>query len=794
MPVTFPTVARFPGDNQRGLNLNLPFPRIATVNGYGAAAVPQPPDPVAFARFGLIICASLATDPTSLRAAAPGSIILAYFDSSQVQVNGVATGVPFNGIVVDPRWWMTNAGTQLNAALTNVAGSFTCNTPVVAWPSTPFALQVTDKTNYEVMNCTAVASAGGVDTLTVTRNVWNSVGTAFATGARVAALSRVGSSSTVYWANITPFCPRDGTNRQWVDYASQFIQTQLGTFPGYDGVFLDAANQFFNPSPNSADADQNNQIDPVPGDGPTPGPTIVTSAGVLVTVAPQAGIENHLNQLVNRLRNLTSNAPKVILTNGSGYPYNTDGMFHEVWDTDFFGNPGPYHHSYKMFNAINTTTKDTAQYPVTILNEVAISSGSAVTGANTNPYTYNFQNMRFMLAAACMGNGFAVYDWSTLFHGQTWMFDEQYKALGTALTAPVLTTDTQLSVVSSASFNVGDVIRVPHAVKSTNYPSYNGSNTGDELMTVTAIPNSTTLTVTRNDPVKGTQIVGTAVFTQAMVNKGIGWLGQPKANAIMNTALLSTINHPTVTNPGFETSAIVAGTSNPVQSTFTGWGLAPNASAGNQPPQALYVADTTTFHSGTQSLKISSVVPTISGGAFTYFNVKVTQLVTANVASSGIPVIISFWAKGTKNQIIALRYMDHTGVTTYGQQQWWITNEWTQYYMVATSTADATGIFLAFNLSGYPGDVWLDDVNVYFGNAVTDDPFTFTRDFDNGLVVMNGTNNPQSIVLPSITGPYTNYKKLQGSQDTINNNGTVIAPGNTILVSSLDALFLMKIP
>lgn len=99
---------------------------------------------------------------------------------------------------------------------------------------------------------------------------------------------------------------------------------------------------------------------------------------------------------------------------------------------------------------------------------------------------------------------------------------------------------------------------------------------------------------------------------------------------------------------------------------------------------------------------------------------------------------------------------------------------------VMTFTASTTGTSnISFNVGREDIPLWLDDVYLFEGNANI-----FTREFQNGLVVVNATSKSKTVDLG------TPYLRIKGTQDPVNNGSTV----TSVTIGPNDAAILVASP
>src|SRR5581483_7292704 len=125
----------------------------------------------------------------------------------------------------------------------------------------------------------------------------------------------------------------------------------------------------------------------------------------------------------------------------------------------------------------------------------------------------------FNLGTDLMGNGYYVYDYGTLAHGQTWWYDEYDNGAGSSLTSQISSSQTTIPLASGTGnrFQVGDVVRVPES----RYDTSQAGAQDDEQMLVTAVSGDI-LSVQRgyNGTLAAAHPALTKVLTQAQIASG----------------------------------------------------------------------------------------------------------------------------------------------------------------------------------------------------------------------------------------------------------------------------------
>jgi len=132
----------------------------------------------------------------------------------------------------------------------------------------------------------------------------------------------------------------------------------------------------------------------------------------------------------------------------------------------------------------------------------------------------------------------------------------------------------------------------------------------------------------------------------------------------------------------------------------------------------------------------------------------------------GVICDVTFWAKSNTQRTITLSAQkgspDWRG---YGlSRHVFIDTNWKKYTVSFAATETTNDARIQFLFGETAGTVWLDDVSV-----VVRPPDVYQRKFSNGLVMLNGSRTPQTIVV----GP--GYARLQGQQapryETIQDDG-----------------------
>lgn len=121
----------------------------------------------------------------------------------------------------------------------------------------------------------------------------------------------------------------------------------------------------------------------------------------------------------------------------------------------------------------------------------------------------------------------------------------------------------------------------------------------------------------------------------------------------------------------------------------------------------------------------------------------------------GVTYDVTFWAKGSEaREIVVATMRGSPPWTNYGLfKEVAIDGEWREYHLTFTANANTNNSRLQFMFGRSPGTIWIDDVRL-----VERPPDVMRREFENGLVLLNASREPQTITL----GP--GYRRLKGIQ------------------------------
>lgn len=244
-----------------------------------------------------------------------------------------------------------------------------------------------------------------------------------------------------------------------------------------------------------------------------------------------------------------------------------------------------------------------------------------------------------------------------------------------------------------------------------------------------------------------------------------GWLGQPVTDSYqMITTDFSSSPDLLTTNQGFETAG-----ASPTQ--LIGWNVGANGGS-----QVVVTRDTTTAAEGTASVKVhidqlGEVEGNISLAPATTFAIAAYQQYS-----------VTFWAKASTPRPVVLSMTSNTWPAPSVP----VTTEWRRFQVQTKSIASSSTGYLVFTLGQSTGDIWIDDVHVQAGASSM-----FRRDFDNGIVLLNATDTPQTFQLEKP------YRKILGTVNPTLNDGSrvtsVTLPGINSGGGVGDAIFLVEI-
>jgi hypothetical protein len=233
--------------------------------------------------------------------------------------------------------------------------------------------------------------------------------------------------------NVTPLC-RKVNGKQWTDYFAAFITDTILSTGKWDGFFID--NCWDNVAWVDGTIDANN-------DG----------------VSDSAKIDSlwfrGMHQMLDTIRQKNPNA---ILMGNAGFKYGEylNGAMMETFPKSYWAG---WTCLMDIYGSLQKFARDT-QY-------ICINSNTENTGV------INYQNMRFGLASALLGNAYFSYDYGDKNHGQNWWFDEYSIDLGQPVGEAKMLDST---LIKAEDFETGST-----TYTINNYNSMNNQITANDL-------------------------------------------------------------------------------------------------------------------------------------------------------------------------------------------------------------------------------------------------------------------------------------------------------------------------
>lgn len=148
---------------------------------------------------------------------------------------------------------------------------------------------------------------------------------------------------------------------------------------------------------------------------------------------------------------------------------------------------------------------------------------------------------------------------------------------------------------------------------------------------------------------------------------------------------------------------------------------------------------------------------------------------------SGKPYTLSFWAKGDRGGRSLSSWAQQSDdpwrqYINFGAVQ--LGADWRYYELSATADGSNSAIELLFGLGQAIGTVWLDDIRLQNGSRQV-----WRRDYERGTIVVNATSLAQTVPMGAT------FRKIQGHQDPVTNDGTLV---QTVTIPPFDGLILLK--
>ena len=146
---------------------------------------------------------------------------------------------------------------------------------------------------------------------------------------------------------------------------------------------------------------------------------------------------------------------------------------------------------------------------------------------------------------------------------------------------------------------------------------------------------------------------------------------------------------------------------------------------------------------------------------------------------SGREYTLSFWAKADNGRMAIDLGRDFDISPGSGGKvgPGFLTGDWRQYFIDYVNPTTGN-VSLKFEVGGEGGTVWFDRVGLYQGASDL-----FRRDFGNGIVVVNGTWQSQTVALGAT------FRKILGTQDPAFNNGASV---NSVTLQPHDSIILLR--
>jgi hypothetical protein len=138
-------------------------------------------------------------------------------------------------------------------------------------------------------------------------------------------------------------------------------------------------------------------------------------------------------------------------------------------------------------------------------------------------------------------------------------------------------------------------------------------------------------------------------------------------------------------------------------------------------------------------------------------------------------VLLLVWpACGTKDIVRGFGYMQE--VLAFEDER--------EVTLTMIAPADGEGI-LQLGLAENRGEIEIRELELREGCADV-----LARRFENGLVILNGSTFSPAVVRLSDLDPSGKYRRIQGTQDPVHNDGELV--GAAVEIAPQDALFLIK--
>jgi len=144
---------------------------------------------------------------------------------------------------------------------------------------------------------------------------------------------------------------------------------------------------------------------------------------------------------------------------------------------------------------------------------------------------------------------------------------------------------------------------------------------------------------------------------------------------------------------------------------------------------------------------------------------------------------IRFFAKSAENRDITVSFKDNIEHINVNDQTVPIGSSWVEYKIPFSYTNQITGPALTFYVGGSSEEVWLDYIRIIPQNINNKNDFArnlWRRNFQNGIVITNGTLEKQTNINLEYPASQGSYRKINGTQDSAHNDDQVWNSNDTI--------------
>lgn len=250
----------------------------------------------------------------------------------------------------------------------------------------------------------------------------------------------------------------------------------------------------------------------------------------------------------------------------------------------------------------------------------------------------------------------------------------------------------------------------------------------------------------------------------------VGYLGQPTGTGEVTTSATAYSTGNLVSNPSFT-------------SDLSGW--AANVGAGSSTGTTPVLDSSAPSPAGGNAMRVDVNKLATNPGAGIQPILSDVQL-NANLTAgltTGSNYTVEFWARSETNSVheiqVNLRNTGGGATATTGQQIFKVDSQWHHYTLNFNVIAGATTSKLNFGVGRELGSFYFDEVRLYKGT-----PGALTREFTNGMVLLNDATTPQTVTIPA------GFKRINGSQDRSINDGSVV--NGSVTIAAKDGLILLR--